>query len=104
MNKEYNDYAITILNGLRLSGFSADIDFNERNLKSNFKQADRLNARYIILIGEDEVKNNILTVKNNQTKEEAKVELINLVEFLDSDFDGCDDDCCCCGDCEGHDH
>ena len=103
MNKEYNDYAITILNGLRLSGFSADIDFNERNLKSNFKQADRLNARYIILIGEDEVKNNILTVKNNQTKEEAKVELINLVEFLDSDFDGCDDDCCC-GDCEGHDH
>ena len=51
-----------------------------------------------------EVKNNILTVKNNQTKEEAKVELINLVEFLDSDFDGCDDDCCCCGDCEGHDH
>ena len=87
-------FSMSILNALRLSGFSADIDFMNRNVKGNFKQADRLNARFIILIGEEEVNTNILTIKDNHTKEEYKVELDDLVEFLDNNIDTCD-----CGEC-----
>lgn len=102
MDEEYNTYAISILNALRLSGFSADIDYNNRGIKANFKQADRLNAKYIIIIGSEEVSKNILTVKNNQTKEENKVALTDLVAFLDDDF-VCDcDDECGCGECHCH--
>lgn len=94
-------YSISILNALRLSGFKTDIDYNSRNLKSNFKQADKLNSNYVIIIGENEIKTNILTIKDNHTKEEYKVKLDELVEFLDeSESDGC----CSCGDnCHCHD-
>lgn len=91
-------YSLSILNALRLSGFRVDIDYNSRGLKANFKQAERLNSLFVIIIGEDEVKNNILTVKNNQTKEEYKVALNDLVFFLDENLNGgcdCGDDCCC---------
>ena len=36
-----------------MSGFSADIDYMNRNIKSNFKQADRYECKYVIVIGED---------------------------------------------------
>ena len=94
-------YSLTILNALRLSGFRADIDYNSRNIKSNFKQADRLNALFVIIVGEDEEKNNILTVKNNQTKEEFKVELNDLVFFLDENLNG---GCDCGEECHCHEH
>ena len=92
-------YSLTILNALRLSGFKADIDYNSRNLKANFKQADRLNAKFIIIIGDDEEKANILTIKNNITKEEYKVNLSELVFFFDEKLSG---DECSCGDCHCH--
>ena len=70
-------------NDLRMSGFNVEIDYNSRNFKSNFKQADKMNVKYIIIIGEEEVNSKILTVKNNETKEEYKVKLDKLIEFLD---------------------
>ena len=74
-----------------------------RNFKNNFKQCDRLNAKTAIIIGEEEVKNNMVTVKNLKTKEEEKVELMFLVEYLDNILidecscgcDECHDDCEC---------
>ena len=75
--------ASSLVMSLRLNGFKVDMDYMNRNMKSNFKQADRINAKYIIIIGEDEVKTNILTIKNNKTKEEHKINLEDVVEFLD---------------------
>ena len=75
--------ASSLVMSLRLNGFKVDMDYMNRNMKSNFKQADRINAKYIIIIGEDEVKTNTLTIKNNKTKEEYKINLLDVVEFLD---------------------
>lgn len=83
MSDNEKEYAFNLLNVIRMNGFSADIDYMNRNIKGNFKQADRLNSKYIIIIGEEEVKNNIITIKNNQTKEESKIELDNVVDYLD---------------------
>ena len=82
-DEDQRAYTMSLVNNLRLSGFNVDMDLNGRNIKNNFKHADKLGARFIILIGEEEVKSNIITVKDNVTKEEEKVELENLVEFLD---------------------
>ena len=87
MDESKKDYAFSILNALRMSGFSCDIDYMNRNIKSNFKQSERVEARYNIIIGEDEIKNNLLTIKNNETKEESKVSLENLVDFLDDNIE-----------------
>ena len=82
-DNEY-DFSVSLLNQIRMNGFSADLDYMSRNIKSNFKQADRLNAKYVIIVGEEEIKSNILTIKDNKTKEEYKVEEEKLIEFLDS--------------------
>ena len=45
--------------------------------------ANRNNIPYVIILGEDEVKSNILTVRDNLTKEEEKIERDNLIDYLD---------------------
>ncbi len=74
---------MSLTNMLRLNGFSVEMDYNSRNIKNNFKCADKMGAKYIILIGKDEVMSEVLTIKNNRTKEEYKVKFKNIIEFLD---------------------
>lgn len=78
------DFAFSLTQELRMNGFAIDTDYMNRNLKGNFKQADRLNASYIIILGEEEVETNVFTIKNNQTKEEYKVKREELITFLDN--------------------
>lgn len=74
---------LSLANDLRMAGFNVEIDYNGRNFKNNFKQADKLMVKFIIIIGEEEVESKILTVKDNKRKEEYKVKLDELIEFLD---------------------
>lgn len=87
MDEESKKLGIKITNILRMNGFTSVIDGMSRNIKSNFKQADRIGAKYVIIIGEEEVKSNILTVKNNNTKEEYKMNLEELIDFLDENIE-----------------
>ena len=86
MNEEAKDYAFNLCINLRLNGFKVDIDYNNRNLKNNFKQADRFNSQFVIIIGEEEKKSDIITIKDNNTKESYKVNKDNLIEFLDENL------------------
>lgn len=85
MNTE--EYSFKLLQDLRLNGFSVDMDFMNRKVNKNFNQADRLKAKYVILVGEDEVENNTLTIKDNQTKEEYKVKYEEIIDFFDEHLD-----------------
>ncbi len=77
------EYATHLTMELRLNGFIVDMDYNNRNLKNNFKCADKFNSKYVIIVGEDERQSNILTLKNNKTKEEYKIKEEELIDFLD---------------------
>ena len=84
MSNNECDYCISLLDKIRMNGFSADMDYMNRNIKSNFKQADRLNAKFVIIVGEEEINSKVLTIKDNKTKEEYKVKVEGLIDFLDS--------------------
>ncbi len=86
MGNNEKEISMKLLNNIRMNGFSADIDYLSRNIKSNFKQADRLNAKYIIIIGEDELKTNTITIKNNETKTEKKLNFDDIIDYLDKEF------------------
>ena len=92
MSEEQRFKSMKLVNNLRLNGFNVDIDFNNRNLKSNFKYADKIGASYIIIVGEEEINSNILTIKDNRTKEEYKVNYNKLVEFFDEKLGDTDED------------
>lgn len=88
MDDSCKSMGINVTNMLRMNGFTCDIDTMNRSIKSNFKQADRLNCKYVIIIGDEEVNSRVLTIKDNNNKEEYKVNLENLVEFFDCKIEG----------------
>ena len=62
------------------------MDLMNKSMKAKFKEADRYNSKYIIIIGEDEVKTGVLTIRDNITKEEMKVEHDDLIDYLDTNI------------------
>lgn len=101
MSINEKECAFSILQSLRLNGFDCDIDYLDRNIKSNFKVCDRQNAKFVLIIGEEEIKNNYLTVKNNNTKEEFKVNKSDIVDFIYDNI--IDDEECDCDECHCYD-
>lgn len=77
------EYSFKLLQELRMNGFKAEIDYLNKNMKANFKQSDKLNSKYIAIIGDSEIANNLLTIKNNQTKEEYQIKRSDIIDFLD---------------------
>lgn len=83
VSENENDYALELMSFLRDNAFKVDMDFTGKKMAAKFKEADRYKSKFVVIIGEDEVKNNILTIKDNITKEEVKVERDNLLDYLD---------------------
>ena len=83
VNEEEKKYALYLAQELRVAGFIVDTEYTGRGLKGQFKQADRLNSKFVIIIGEEEIKTNVATIKNNHEKTEEKIEFDKLVEYLD---------------------
>lgn len=68
---------------LRLNGFIAETDSLGRSLKAQFKSVDRFNAKYLIVLNDDELKSNKVTIKDNKTKQEESVNINDLLDYLD---------------------
>ena len=95
------EYATTLVQELRMNGFKVETEYMNRGLKAQFKQADRLNSKFLIILNDEDLKNNEIQIKNNKTKEEDKVELDYLMYYLDEAIMGMDDSECSCG-CGNH--
>ncbi|MFW6022866.1 MAG: histidine--tRNA ligase [Halanaerobiaceae bacterium] len=67
---------------LRNDGFRTEIDYMDRSVKGQMKSADRMNAQYTIIIGEDELNKGIVTIKNMKSGEQQEVQLDKLVEKM----------------------
>lgn len=93
MEEKAKEKACFLLGYLRKNGFSCDIDYCNRNLKSNFKQADRNGSKILLILGSEELEQNYCTMKNNHTKEEFKVKEEDLVDFLEEHLECCPEEC-----------
>ena len=67
---------------LRSAGLNVEINLNNRSFKAQMKYVDKINARYLVVIGDDELNNNVFTVKNLYTGEDCVVPAQNLIEYL----------------------
>lgn len=70
--------AFALVSVLRDAGVSADADHQGRSLKSQFKQADRLGARFVLIAGPDEITAGQVTVRDMGTKEENRIALSDV--------------------------
>lgn len=71
---------------LRAAGFSAITDVDGRSLKSQLKAADRLRARYAIIVGDDEIGQGTATVRDLASSQQIAVAQDHLVGQARSGF------------------
>lgn len=79
-----NIVASKLVSELRRNNIYCEKDITGRSLKAQFKYADKLNAKYVITIGDDEVAKNTAKIKEMATGEEKEVELnaCNIIKLL----------------------
>ena len=75
--------AAYLTQNLRMNGFITETDLLNKGLKGEFKSADRFNAKYLIILNDEDLKDMKVNVKDNRTKEEEKVAINDLVDYLD---------------------
>ena len=75
-------FGLKLARDLRLEGISVRMDNLARNIKGQFKYADRLNAKYTIVIGEDELDRGIVSLKNMEKSEQKEVRFDELVSEI----------------------
>ena len=104
VNEDEKKNAAYLTQELRLAGFVVDTEYTGRGLKAQFKQADRLNAKFIAVLNSEDLNNNEIKIKNNKTKDEELISLDALIYYLDEQLNTMDiDDGCDCG-CENDEH
>jgi len=72
-----------IANEIRKSKKTVFMEHDQKSLKSQLKRADRLNARYAIIIGEEEIESGIVTIRDMSESTEIKAESNNLDKILE---------------------
>lgn len=108
VNEDEKKYAVYLSQELRMAGFIVDTEYTGRALKGQFKQADRLNAKFTAVLNSEDLNNNEVKIKNQKTGEEEIISLDALIYYLDEkckddEFDYLEDDCDC-DDCNHEDH
>ncbi|MGP1556184.1 histidine--tRNA ligase [Peptostreptococcus stomatis] len=76
--------SFSILKDLRENHISADKDHLDRSLKSQFKYSNKINAKYTIVIGDDELDKDKATLKNMETGDQKLIKISELVNELRS--------------------
>ncbi|MDY2779954.1 MAG: histidine--tRNA ligase [Bulleidia sp.] len=75
---------LVIANKLRDKGYKCEVNMTARSLKAQFKSADRNKAKYIIIFGEDELKEGVVNLKNTATREQVTVSIDDIEKQIES--------------------
>lgn len=73
MDSIYEKEGMQILAQLRQAGISADKDYNDRKAKAQMKYADKLGARLVLFVGEEEIAGGFITVRNMLNKAQVQI-------------------------------
>ncbi len=82
IGEESTEYAYELLSTLRDNGIPTDVELMDRSVGKSLSYADRAGFKYSILIGEDEVKKNSVTIKNMTSGEQSTIERDTILEVL----------------------
>lgn len=82
MGKAAENRALTIVNGLRAAGVMADCDVMSRSLKAQMKYADKIGAKYVLMLGDNEIETGTAVLKEMATGEQREVHLDAIAEVL----------------------
>jgi histidyl-tRNA synthetase len=79
-------HAVQLAQALREEGYPVAIDYQGKNLKKQFKKADRLAAAFTLVLAEEEIQSGSVSVKNMATQEQVKISLKDLNAWLKKNY------------------
>lgn len=85
LGKKARRWAMRHLPELRNAGFSASMDYIGRSMKAQMKDANRENARYAIIVGENELNEGKFTLRNMKASEEERLSFEEILNKLATD-------------------
>src|SRR5690625_144758 len=80
--------AVRIVHDLRINGIQVDKDYQGRKIKAQFKSADRLKAKYVLVLGENELEKKVINVRSMETGDQVEVPIEELVQYINEKFVG----------------
>ncbi len=69
-------------NRLRREGISVEFEYETKSMKAQMKKADKLNAKRVLIVGEDELSKGQVVLRNMETKEQIDIPIDSLIENL----------------------
>ncbi len=81
--EEEKETALYLIQDLRLNGFICETAYLGEKIDNQLKKANQLNSKYVIILNEKDIKNFEVCIKDNKTKEEKKIQINDLVDYLD---------------------
>ena len=78
-NEDSIPAATRLMKEIRDNGFYCECDFEGRSFKKQFQKANKLNAKYTAIIGEDELSAGTVTLKNMATGEQSVIKQSELL-------------------------
>ncbi|WP_226667254.1 histidine--tRNA ligase [Metabacillus litoralis] len=82
MGDQAKDRAVSLLYEMRNAGFKAEKDYEDKKMKAQFKAADRHNAKFVAVLGDDELEKNVIAVKNMDTGTQEEIVINELISYL----------------------
>ncbi|MFY0757449.1 histidine--tRNA ligase [Metabacillus dongyingensis] len=76
------DRSVSLVYELRKAGLTAEKDYEDKKMKAQFKAADRFKAKFVAVLGDDEIEKNIISVKNMETGSQVEVALDELTAYI----------------------
>lgn len=76
------DEGFKLLNSLRQQGLSAAMDFAGRSMKAQMKQANKLGAKYSVILGEDEIAEGVVMLRSMEDSSQEKVPMNQVAEKI----------------------
>jgi Histidyl-tRNA synthetase len=74
--------AFRLTNELRRAGISTEMDYSDKSLKSQMKRADKLNTSFTLIIGDKEIDEKRVELRNMNTKNQQVLPMNNLRETI----------------------
>lgn len=82
VGEKAKEESVPLVHKLRKAGIVADKDYQDRKIKAQLKAADRLSAKFVAILGDDELAKEVINVKEMSTGEQTEVPLHSIVDYL----------------------
>ena len=86
LGKEAADRAFVLMSQLQAAGVRAEMDYMGKSLKAQMRRANKLNAAFTLILGEEELQSGQAQLKNMAASSQSTVELDTLVAMLTKKF------------------